>query len=129
MCALFTCVTVLLSTSLAAMWCNIMPPTRPATGCSDSFVLSSESSAAVACRDIRNVFYLRTVVFQNLLDELFSPSGTSVAFFRHSRSVLLSLASVLQVGILVCARYKRAAYSHHQLFFRARHTKRCSSLV
>jgi len=81
---------LLLNISPAAILCNIMPPTPPATGCSYSFVLSSESGAGVAYLDMRIVFYLRTVVFQNLLDELFSLSGTFVAFFRPSRSVFLS---------------------------------------
>jgi hypothetical protein len=52
--------------------------------------MSSESGAVVAYRAMRNVFYLRIVVFQNLLDELFSLSSTLVAFFWHSRSVILS---------------------------------------
>jgi len=67
-----------------------MPPTRPATGCSYSFVLSGESGATVEYRDMRIVLYLRTAVFQNLLDELFNLSGTFVAFLRHSRAVFLS---------------------------------------
>jgi hypothetical protein len=106
---------VLLRTSLAAMCCNIMHPARSATACSNSCVLSSESAAAVAYRDLRNVFYLRTVVFQNLLDELFSLSGTFVAFVRQSRPVfpLQARASVLQRTIPVCGRCRKAAFRHN----------------
>jgi hypothetical protein len=111
--------------SPAAIWCNMMPPIRLATGCSYSFVLSSESGAAVAYRDMGNVFYLPTAAFQNLLDELSSLSGTFVAFFLHSRSLFLSgqhsrLCAVPE-GWLPCVTTTCSCLP--------RHTKRCISLV